>query len=474
MTFRSGSVSDDPVIDWPVAFGAVDALEAGLDLRQRALVSLLAQRDKTNRAPEARGAAVERQDRSYAQVERLLGERLDDFQASVYDLDDQRVQELEPELREYRVMIRRIRETVRAVVPRTATVGVVSGGDDSLASLYGRRVLHVPATADGHHAGRQPATSDEAIAYAERARLTGASFLVVPRTEFWWLERYPAFSEYLAKEHVEIHRDEHCVISSIGLSPATEAPLRWADGQSDDQVVSVLLPVHNAVDARLGESPIRRSIESVLSQEDVAVELIIVDDGSYDGTDLVLARYDGHAVVNVLTLQKPRGLGAALNIAACASTGSFLARIDVGGIYTARLLRASLYELTRGGLDVVGWAEQELDADGAPVGTVSVPQDDAEIRRSLREEHPMIPSALVMRRGVWGAVGGYSMTPVYRFAEDYEFIVRVASSPEGFRMRNLPSALYQRTASGPVAHISADLVAAAHARVRELANAELS
>ncbi len=60
-------------------------------------------------------------------------------------------------------------------------------------------------------------------------------------------------------------------------------------------LVSVILPVYNQADL-LGES-----IESVLAQSHADFELIVVNDGSTDGVEVVLARYAGHPKVRVLT-----------------------------------------------------------------------------------------------------------------------------------------------------------------------------
>lgn len=77
-------------------------------------------------------------------------------------------------------------------------------------------------------------------------------------------------------------------------------PARMADGTAArcpgvPGLVSIVLPVYNQADL-LGDS-----IESVLAQSYRDFELIVINDGSTDGVEAVLARYAGHPKIRVLT-----------------------------------------------------------------------------------------------------------------------------------------------------------------------------
>ena len=43
-----------------------------------------------------------------------------------------------------------------------------------------------------------------------------------------------------------------------------------------------------------GADRLREAIESVLSQEGVSLEFIVIDDGSTDGTDVIIGEYARH------------------------------------------------------------------------------------------------------------------------------------------------------------------------------------
>lgn len=84
-------------------------------------------------------------------------------------------------------------------------------------------------------------------------------------------------------------------------------------------LVSLIIPTHNRADL-VGEA-----IESALGQTYPAREVIVVDDGSADGTQAILARY-AHAI---RTLRTPnRGCAAARNSGVRLARGTYLAFVD--------------------------------------------------------------------------------------------------------------------------------------------------
>jgi GT2 family glycosyltransferase len=97
----------------------------------------------------------------------------------------------------YLGLLERLRRQVGAVIPRDATVLVVSRGDEELVRLAGRRGWHFPRSEDGGYAGHHPADSDEAIAWLEEQRAAGAEYIVLPATAAWWLDHYGGFRGHL-------------------------------------------------------------------------------------------------------------------------------------------------------------------------------------------------------------------------------------------------------------------------------------
>jgi glycosyltransferase involved in cell wall biosynthesis len=86
--------------------------------------------------------------------------------------------------------------------------------------------------------------------------------------------------------------------------------------------VSVIMPVYN------GERFLSEAVESVLGQTFSDFEFIIIDDGSYDRSAEILARYKDLDSRIVHASQANRGLTASLNRAIAMSGSSLLARMD--------------------------------------------------------------------------------------------------------------------------------------------------
>jgi GT2 family glycosyltransferase len=118
---------------------------------------------------------------------------------------------------EYAQLRQQIRQTAAQHVPSDATVVVVSKGDEELLKLNGRRGWHFPQNQDGGYANIYPAKAEEAIAQLEAMRAKGASFLVIPKPAFWWLEYYRGLKDYLDRQCRLTGGDEEtCLIYELG------------------------------------------------------------------------------------------------------------------------------------------------------------------------------------------------------------------------------------------------------------------
>ncbi len=87
-------------------------------------------------------------------------------------------------------------------------------------------------------------------------------------------------------------------------------------------LVTVYLPTKNRV------ALLERAVESVFAQTYPAIELIVADDGSTDGTPRYLAELAKTGRLRVVTLPDGRGAAAARNAAIAAAQGGFVTGLD--------------------------------------------------------------------------------------------------------------------------------------------------
>lgn len=122
-----------------------------------------------------------------------------------------------------------------------------------------------------------------------------------------------------------------------------------------DYKVSVVVPIFNA------KSTIGKCIESVQAQSLDSVQIILIDDGSTDGTAKMLKQYEENK--NVLVVHKPNeGVSRARNVGIDAAGGKYIFFLDSDDYIEADAL-AEMYDCAeRNQLDLVVCSHTEFNA----------------------------------------------------------------------------------------------------------------
>lgn len=204
----------------------------------------------------------------------------------------------------------------------------------------------------------------------------------------------------------------------------------------DRPEISVVMSVYN------GATNLQRSIESILAQEGVSIELIVVDDGSTDRSANILEEYSSDELVRVIT-QENQGLTRALIVGCAAARGTYIARQDAGDVSLPGKL-AKLFEAMTSTPNVsfASCSTRFVGPMGEHLYDVSIDPTSATSRLltlSLDEiQGPSSHPSAMFSKTLYQSVGGYR--PQFYFGQDLDLWIRLA---ERGRHVVVPDILYQ-------------------------------
>ena len=180
-------------------------------------------------------------------------------------------------------------------------------------------------------------------------------------------------------------------------------------------LVSVIIPTHNRREL------VRDAVASALDQRDVAVDVIVIDDGSHDGTAVALQQFTARIRYR---WQRQRGVAAARNAGARMAEADWLAFLDSDDLWRPdKLARQLAYHAARPALRASQtgevWIRNGVRVNPCrhhrkPDGDIFVPS----VARCV-----VSPSAVLLQRALFESLGGFDESlPV---CEDYELWLRL-------------------------------------------------
>jgi len=210
-----------------------------------------------------------------------------------------------------------------------------------------------------------------------------------------------------------------------------------AELKNDEGVlVSVVLPFFNAA------SFLEETIGSVLAQDYQGWELILVDDGSGDGSTAIARRYATHYPDRVVYVEHSfhanRGVGFSRNVGVKASRGSYVAFIDADDVWLPGKLSAQLEIFRRNPAATVlveaalywySWrdgSEHDVVVQvGAPEGIYKAPELMLSLYPLGKGAAPC-PSGMMVKRAVLRRCAFEELfTGVYQVYEDQAFLSKI-------------------------------------------------
>jgi hypothetical protein len=183
--------------------------------------------------------------------------------------------------------------------------------------------------------------------------------------------------------------------------------------------ISVILPVYN------GEPYLAEAIDCILGQTFTDFEVIIINDGSKDGSAACIAQFSDP---RIRYFEQPNaGLAATLNRGISLAAGEYIARQDQDDIsFPERFAAQTAFLDEYPDYCMVGtWAEIFSEAESGqrfhrhPVGNL-------ELKLYLHFQNPFVHSSMMLRTSVVRSIGGYTTDKSRQPPEDYELWSRMA------------------------------------------------
>lgn len=197
----------------------------------------------------------------------------------------------------------------------------------------------------------------------------------------------------------------------------------------DYPLVSVIIPCYNA------ERYVEQSVRSIMEQTYTALEIIVIDDGSVDGTTLVLQRLAAEDQrIRLVIHGENRQLIFTLNEGLALARGRYIARMDADDIAMPDRIAVQVDVLERSPQIVVVGSFMRVIQGERLCGKWIAPVDDLRIRSYLFIASPFFHPTTMFRKGLPDL---YYREDVHR-AEDYDFWIRLLEHGRGY---NIPRVL---------------------------------
>jgi glycosyltransferase involved in cell wall biosynthesis len=201
--------------------------------------------------------------------------------------------------------------------------------------------------------------------------------------------------------------------------------------------ISVVMSVYK------GAEHLRESVESILSQEGVDLEFIIINDGSTDDSGSILDEYAERDNRVRVIHQENKGLTNALIWGCAEARGKYIARQDAGDISLPRRLQKQLLCMkSHGNAALVSCGTRFVGPRGEHLydsGQNPAEATDRLLTLDLKTiRGPSHHGSTFFSRDLYGQVGGYR--PSFYFAQDLDLWLRLVEHGKYFV---IPDVLYE-------------------------------
>jgi len=212
------------------------------------------------------------------------------------------------------------------------------------------------------------------------------------------------------------------------IAPARERiprPLRRIGPTIAKGIIRYMVDVSVVIATRNRELLVKQAIDSVLAQSEKVREVIVVDDGSMDGTRAQLAAYGDRIRV---FHQENEGASAARNRAIRAAQATWIAFLDDDDVWLETKIECQMALIRQNpGLGIVYCSDYSVDEHLRILNTrAAKPDNRGNVFERLMLKNFIYTSCVLARRDLIESAG--YMNPAYQFAEDWDLWLRIAAT----------------------------------------------
>lgn len=171
----------------------------------------------------------------------------------------------------------------------------------------------------------------------------------------------------------------------------------------DGAIVSVVITTYNR------EKSLGRAIESVLVQSYSNIEIIIIDNGSTDGTRDVVRSYEKEHKINYIYKDNKDSYIPNLNSGIVESRGKYIAMLDDDDYWCDKEKLEKQVNFLEKNIEyvLVGGGAIKIDKDGKEIVRYLVPEKDADVRKKILISNTIVHATVLFKKDAWKKSGGY-------------------------------------------------------------------